>query len=87
MDCMPLIVGTKLDLTAARQVTREEAERFASQHKAAYYETSAKDNHNVTAVFDRIGFQCLAAKLSSEVIPDSVSLAADKKNPVCCSLQ
>lgn len=74
-DCMVVVIGTKLDLVLSepelRQVTAEEGQQYARQHRGAFYETSAKNNINVTSVFDRIGFQCFASKLSSEEVPTS----------------
>lgn len=71
-DCMLVIIGTKLDLALRepdlRQVTVEEGQQYARQQHGAFYETSAKDNINVMSVFDRIGFQCFASKLSSEEV-------------------
>jgi small GTP-binding protein len=65
--CMVVVVGTKADLLAAdgpRPVPREEAEAYAAQRRAPYYETSAKDNVNVSAVFEHIALSCLAGKLA-----------------------
>lgn len=70
---MLVVIGTKADLVeehpAHRQISTEEGEQYARQHRAAFFETSAKDNVNVTAAFDRICFQCFASKLSSEAVP------------------
>lgn len=72
---MLVVVGTKADLVeenpAHRQVSTEEGEQYARQHRAAFFETSAKDNVNVTPAFDRICFQCFASKLSSETVSPS----------------
>ncbi len=71
--CQVVVVATKVDLIKSdaerRQVSEEEGRRYAGQYRAFYYETSAKDNIGVTAVFDRIGFQCLADRISDEEAP------------------
>ena len=88
---MVSIMGTKLDLASAgkRQVSREEAEAYAARFRAPYYETSAKENINVTTVFDRIGYQCLAARLAEN---GSLPIGADGgvgdggNRKICCTV-
>lgn len=65
-DALVVVVGTKADLLSpeTRPVTRTEAEAYAASRRAPYYETSAKDNVNVSAVFDRIAYTCLAGRLA-----------------------
>lgn len=50
---LPIItlIGNKCDLLTKRQVTKEEAERFAKENGITYIETSAKLNHNVKDAF------------------------------------
>lgn len=79
-----MVIGTKLDLVQEdperRQVTHEEGEAYARQHRASFYETSAKDNLNVTPVFDRIAYQCLAPKLAAA--GSSASGSGDDTGPM-----
>lgn len=42
------LVANKIDLTEERKVTKEEGQKLANQYKMKYFETSAKDNTNVT---------------------------------------
>jgi GTPase SAR1 family protein len=49
-----LLVGNKSDLVGQREVTRQEAERFAAQNRLAYIETSAKNATNVDAAFENL---------------------------------
>lgn len=102
---MIVVVGTKLDLVRAdpaqRQVSAEEGERYASQQRTCFYETSAKDNLDITAVFDHIGYQCLASQLSAiEAAADAKQSAAAETTPTatltlhhaagsrsCCTVQ
>ena len=47
-----IIVGNKNDLEEERQVKKEEGENFANNNKVHFYETSAKENINVSTVFE-----------------------------------
>ena len=42
-----IIVGNKLDMKDMRDITREEAEKFAKENKYKYFETSAKTGEGV----------------------------------------
>jgi len=100
-NCMIVVVGTKLDLVGAdgaqRQVTAEEGERYASQQRACFYETSAKDNIGIAAAFDHIGYHCLASQLSAggaiaEANTTLPAAPAAARTPAtssrsCCSVQ
>ena len=48
-----MLVGNKSDLRHLRAVKTEEAAAFAQKHKLAFIETSALENNNVTAAFER----------------------------------
>ncbi|KIY72098.1 hypothetical protein CYLTODRAFT_440855 [Cylindrobasidium torrendii FP15055 ss-10] len=52
-DIPCVIVGSKVDLTT-RQVSAEEGQALAKTNKAAWVETSAKNNLNVAKVFDLV---------------------------------
>nr|GAT59393.1 predicted protein [Mycena chlorophos] len=47
-----VIVGSKSDLEASRQVNSEEGKRLAGENHTAFVETSAKLNENVAKVFE-----------------------------------
>ncbi|KAF5331681.1 hypothetical protein D9611_007712 [Ephemerocybe angulata] len=51
-DIPCVIVGSKMDLQANRQVDAAAAEALAQQSNAAYIETSAKNDVNVAKVFE-----------------------------------
>jgi small GTP-binding protein len=54
-DCMYVLVGNKLDLPEARQVTREVAEEYRMRIGADYYfETSALRGANVKELFQTV---------------------------------
>lgn len=76
-DCLVIVIGTKLDLAnqnpSNRQVSPEEGEQYAWQHRAFFYETSAKDNLDVSSVFDRIGHECFPSKPSPGETPTESS--------------
>lgn len=46
-----VLVGNKCDLTDQRQVPKEKAEALAKEIGCEYFETSAKNNHNVSQTF------------------------------------
>lgn len=48
-----------------REVPYEEGVEYANSIKAVFFETSAKNNINVTSAFDRIAYQCLASRLAA----------------------
>ena len=49
------LCGNKLDLAARRQVTQEEAQKYAEEEGLMWAETSAKSGEGVTDIFTRIG--------------------------------
>lgn len=50
-DITLTLVGNKADLEEKREVTIEEAQKFANEHQLAFIETSAKTGENVDAAF------------------------------------
>lgn len=83
-----LLVGNKSDLVGQREVTRQEAERFAAQKHLAYIETSAKNATNVDAAFENLAKMIKTERLKSMDGKDSekVILGGDKGNAAggCC---
>jgi Ras-related protein Rab-5C len=49
------LCGNKLDLAARRQVTQEEAQKYAEEENLMWTETSAKSGEGVADVFTAIG--------------------------------
>jgi GTPase SAR1 family protein len=49
------LCGNKSDLAARRQVTQEEAQKYAQEEGLMWAETSAKTGEGVTDIFNRIG--------------------------------
>ena len=56
MDEMPtlFVVGNKIDLVEERTVENEQAEIFANELGASYYEVSAKTGFGIKELFDRV---------------------------------
>lgn len=46
-----ILVGNKCDLAQDRKISTAEAQEFAEHHNLEYFETSAKDSHNVDPTF------------------------------------
>lgn len=104
-NCYLVVVGTKSDLikesSELRQVTEEEGKSFAEGYNAVFYETSSKEGTNVSAVFDNIGYHCLAEKLAAtEQTPSTANSrlpassarsspppSNDGRSFSCCSIQ
>ena len=49
-----VLVGNKLDLEGDRVVSRNEAMKIAQEHGMEYFETSAKNNINITEMVSHI---------------------------------
>jgi Ras-related protein Rab-20 len=99
-NCFIIVIGTKIDLVLSEQVSREvpeeEGRAFALGYNAAFYETSSKTGANVSAVFDTIGYHCLAERLASPVAsPQETARASQTPSSgrertslfSCCSTQ
>jgi Ras-related protein Rab-1A len=50
-ESVKILVGNKSDLISDRQVSKEEAEKFAENEGMIYYEASAKNNSKVDTIF------------------------------------
>jgi len=55
-----LLIGNKVDLTDQRQVTTEQIQKFAENHKLSYIETSAKDATNIDSIFTTMAKSIIA---------------------------
>jgi Ras-related protein Rab-5C len=69
------LCGNKSDLAVRRQVTQEEAQKYAEEEGLMWAETSAKTGEGVTDIFTRIG-QCLPRTVFG--IDDLIFIAAKK---------
>jgi Ras-related protein Rab-5C len=71
------LCGNKSDLAARRQVTQEEAQKYAQEEGLMWAETSAKSGEGVTDIFTRIG-QSIPPSISSVALMTRPPLAAKK---------
>ena len=67
-DISVILVGNKKDLVDLREVTTEEAQEFASQHKIFFLETSALDNSDamIEQVFQTLSEDIIKQKEAGE---------------------
>ena len=49
------LVGNKIDLESQREVLRKDAQEYAEEHQLLFVETSAKNDQNITSLFQEIG--------------------------------
>ena len=77
-----ILVGNKIDLKDKRQVTYEEANKFAKDHDIHYFEVSAKDNRQIKDMFERIT-ETITNKyitnrdISIDRLPDGISIGGN----------
>ena len=55
-----ILVGNKTDQPGQREVSKEEALSFATQHDMEYYETSAMNGSNIEEVFHKLAEEILS---------------------------
>ena len=82
-----VLVGTKADLVNERAISKEECQRKSQELKIEYFETSSKDNYNVTQAFETLAsniYQNLipSRKKNSMKLNDS-NIVKDKKKDCC----
>lgn len=63
-----ILIGNKIDLTDARQVTTEEGQALAQKLGLAYTETSAKDGTNIQDSFKMLAFQMIKRFVVTEEV-------------------
>lgn len=80
------MIGNKADLENDRKVVREQAEDFAEQHHAIYYEVSAVSGQGLTELFPSIA-EFVLDKLGQTNSPvQTVALSKKKKKKgKCCN--
>eukprot|EP01084_Bolivina_argentea_P306783 530180_1 len=61
-DCCAILMGNKCDLEEQRQVTANRGEFVAQENGMTFYETSAKEDINITDTFQSIARQIIAKK-------------------------
>ena len=82
-DSLPTIIdGNKVDLDD-RDISKEDAKKFAQEHNYKYFETSAKSGVGVDELFREIVNQILEKKDKTDEVKEerkSVKLQSDKGN-------
>jgi Ras-related protein Rab-5C len=73
------LCGNKSDLSARRQVTEEEAKKYAEEEGLMWGETSAKSGEGVSDIFTAIGemFYNMPRPIEGSRQPHSQEIAAD----------
>jgi small GTP-binding protein len=74
-NCYLVLVGTKFDLLrvspSKRQVFVEDVLALTEKYRASHYETSSKENYNISEVFDSIGYHCLSSRTTRHITSSS----------------
>ena len=88
VDVSKVLIGNKSDLQEKRELTKEEAEKFAESIGCAYFEGSAKTGENIFDALDEIArITYFSVKDNEEEISrDSIVLEKDLKDQKkkCC---
>lgn len=70
-----MLIGNKSDLEGQRQVSREEAERFAQEHDLFFLETSAKLADNIEEAFVKT-----AEEIQKKIASGTIDLNSEVRN-------
>ncbi len=79
------LCGNKLDLAARRQVSQEEAKKYADEEGLMWGETSAKSGEGVSDIFTSIGTSCCSVSLDSSDITRPLSQEASSLRATLCT--
>ena len=58
-NAIHFLVGNKSDLEEKRKISKEKAENFAKENDLIYLETSAKNNDNVSKLFEYFTYKLI----------------------------
>jgi small GTP-binding protein len=78
------VIGNKVDLQDQRKVTMETARIYANQHKASYFECSAKDNIGIREVFEDIAERIPKWNETNNKLTVN-DVKPSSSNGICCS--
>lgn len=70
-QCAGILVGNKCDKASTREVSSEEARRYAAENDLQYIETSALTNENVHEAFVRVTEQICRRIQAGEIIMET----------------
>jgi len=74
------IVGNKIDLANSRQVSSEEALKYAIENEMGYFETSAKEDENVNEAFNLITQKILQFYSKNRNVYEQLKCPGDTHN-------
>ena len=77
-DALCFLVGNKADMGSERNVTKENAEKYAEENNMQFFEVSAKTGDKIEELFEAIANAC-AGKAIKDVV-DSVNNKINNKN-------
>jgi len=83
-DVQLILVGNKCDMEVDRKVSTEEGQMVADHYKIAFYETSAKEDINVTDSFTSLAHQVVDKAIRLEAKTDGV-VTSDAKTTKGCA--
>jgi small GTP-binding protein len=84
-DPIVVVVGNKFDLQASRQVSAEDGRKFADDHNAQFFETSAITGDNITSVFEAIAkIPRAASEIPTPVALPEPTSAGTSTGSSCC---
>ena len=61
-----IIIGNKIDMEDSREIQKEDAQKFATENKYKYFETSAKTGEGVDDAIRDLVIQVLSSKQANE---------------------
>ena len=79
-----VLFGNKCDMTEKREVTKEEAEKFAKENNLPYFETSAKLKININEGFRKVAHEAYKNIENRKGINLEEVKDKDKKKKNCC---
>ena len=82
-NIIKVLVGTKKDLSHERIITESQAQSLADQHNMPYFETSAKNNENISELMEFLIRKVYDTIYKGKAVGDarpSVLLHKDKKH-------
>ena len=78
-----VLFGNKVNLEEKREVSKEEIEKFATNNKMAYVETSAKTGNGINEGFDYIASEAYDKICFRRDYPRNIILDEDENNSGC----
>lgn len=87
-NVVTVLVGNQCDRTAARAVSEAEGAQFAADHGMIFFETSAKNGHNVeeamTSCLEAIEKMIDEGKYDGKIGIDAINVSPQDEKKSCC---